>query len=133
MARRSYMFLLQINNYRALRFICRSLNESSNIMFMQSNFSCDRYIKLQACIHKVPVSSSERGSQWPEKWPARLTNVPYWLSSSQVGVYGKPAPEDFAADDKHWKNVVSKSYLNGMGIQWTNVRNVMDMNSIYGG
>ncbi|CAK8567936.1 unnamed protein product [Lathyrus sativus] len=91
------------------------------------------YIKLQACIHKVPVSSSERGSQWPEKWPARLTKVPYWLSSSQVGVYGKPAPEDFAADDKHWKNVVSKSYLNGMGIQWSNVRNVMDMNSIYGG
>ncbi|XP_058756518.1 probable methyltransferase PMT26 [Vicia villosa] len=91
------------------------------------------YIKLQACIHKVPVSSSERGSQWPEKWPARLTNVPYWLSSSQVGVYGKPAPEDFAADDKHWKNVVSKSYLDGMGIKWSNVRNVMDMNSIYGG
>ncbi|CAI8598894.1 unnamed protein product [Vicia faba] len=91
------------------------------------------YIKLQACIHKVPVSSSERGSQWPEKWPARLTNVPYWLSSSQVGVYGKPAPEDFAADDKHWTNVVSESYLNGMGIQWSNVRNVMDMNSIYGG
>lgn len=91
------------------------------------------YIKLQACIHKVPVSSSERGSQWPEKWPARLTNVPYWLSSSQVGVYGKPAPEDFAADNKHWKRVVSKSYLNGLGIQWSNVRNVMDMNSIYGG
>lgn len=91
------------------------------------------YIKLQACIHKVPVSSSERGSQWPEKWPARLTNVPYWLSSSQVGVYGKPAPEDFTADYKHWKNVVSNSYLKGMGIQWSNVRNVMDMNSIYGG
>ncbi|GAU19585.1 hypothetical protein TSUD_303980 [Trifolium subterraneum] len=91
------------------------------------------YIKLQACIHKVPVSSSERGSQWPEKWPARLTNVPYWLSSSQVGVYGKPAPEDFTADYKHWKSVVSNSYLKGMGIQWSNVRNVMDMNSIYGG
>ncbi|XP_061360536.1 probable methyltransferase PMT26 [Gastrolobium bilobum] len=90
-------------------------------------------VKLQACIHKAPVSSTERGLQWPEQWPARLTKVPYWLSSSQVGVYGKPAPEDFADDYKHWKRVVSKSYLNGMGIQWANVRNVMDMNSIYGG
>ncbi|KAJ1401247.1 S-adenosyl-L-methionine-dependent methyltransferase [Sesbania bispinosa] len=90
-------------------------------------------IQLQACIHKVPVESTERGSQWPEKWPARLTKVPYWLSDSQVGVYGKPAPEDFTADYEHWKRVVSKSYQSGMGIQWSNVRNVMDMNSIYGG
>ncbi|TKY73815.1 methyltransferase PMT26 [Spatholobus suberectus] len=90
-------------------------------------------IQLQACIHKAPVSSTERGSQLPEKWPARLTKVPYWLLSSQVGVYGKPAPEDFTADYEHWKRVVSKSYLNGMGIQWSNVRNVMDMRSIYGG
>ncbi|KAL1337585.1 hypothetical protein HN51_032275 [Arachis hypogaea] len=90
-------------------------------------------VPLQACMHKAPVSSTERGSQWPEQWPTRLTNVPYWLSSDQVGVYGKPAPEDFSADYKHWKRVVSKSYLNGMGIQWSNIRNVMDMNAIYGG
>ncbi|MED6207591.1 hypothetical protein PIB30_037111 [Stylosanthes scabra] len=90
-------------------------------------------VPLQACMHKAPVSSTERGSQWPEQWPTRLTNIPYWLSSDQVGVYGKPAPEDFSADYKHWKRVVSKSYLNGMGIQWSNIRNVMDMNAIYGG
>ncbi|KAE9608678.1 putative S-adenosyl-L-methionine-dependent methyltransferase [Lupinus albus] len=90
-------------------------------------------VPLQACLHKAPVSSSERGSQWPEKWPARVATVPYWLSSSQVGVYGKPAPEDFTADYEHWKHVVSKSYLTGMGIQWSNIRNVMDMRSIYGG
>ncbi|KAG5058443.1 hypothetical protein AAZX31_05G180500 [Glycine max] len=90
-------------------------------------------IPLQACMHKVPVSSTERGSQWPEKWPARLTNTPYWLTNSQVGVYGKPAPEDFTADYEHWKRIVSKSYLNGIGINWSNVRNVMDMRSVYGG
>ncbi|MED6173400.1 hypothetical protein PIB30_058932 [Stylosanthes scabra] len=89
-------------------------------------------IPLQSCMHKVPVSSSERGSQWPEQWPARLTNVPYWLTSSQVGVYGKPAPDDFTADYEHWKRVVSK-YVDGMGIQWSNVRNVMDMRAVYGG
>ncbi|XP_027342061.1 probable methyltransferase PMT26 [Abrus precatorius] len=90
-------------------------------------------IPLQACMHKLPVSSTERGSQWPEKWSARLTKTPYWLTNSQVGVYGKPAPEDFTADYEHWKRVVSNSYLNGMGIQWSNVRNVMDMRSVYGG
>ncbi|KAG9150811.1 hypothetical protein Leryth_002963 [Lithospermum erythrorhizon] len=90
-------------------------------------------VPLQACIHKIPVSESARGSQWPEMWPARVAKTPYWLSSSQTGVYGKPAPEDFAADNKHWKRVVEKSYLKGMGINWSTVRNVMDMRAVYGG
>lgn len=91
------------------------------------------HVPLQACMHKVPEESLERGSQWPEQWPARLEKTPYWLLSSQVGVYGKSAPEDFTADYEHWKRVVSKSYLNGVGINWSTVRNVMDMRSVYGG
>ncbi|KAG8383862.1 hypothetical protein BUALT_Bualt04G0057800 [Buddleja alternifolia] len=90
-------------------------------------------VPLQACMHKVPIASSERGSQWPEQWPARVAKTPYWLSSSEVGVYGKPAPEDFAADYEHWKRVVKNSYLSGLGINWSNVRNVMDMRAVYGG
>lgn len=90
-------------------------------------------VPLQACMHKVPVDAEERGSQWPEQWPKRLEKPPYWLLSSQVGVYGKAAPEDFTADFEHWKRVVTKSYLNGLGISWSSVRNVMDMRSIYGG
>ncbi|XVE86508.1 hypothetical protein DITRI_Ditri18aG0039200 [Diplodiscus trichospermus] len=90
-------------------------------------------VSLQTCMHKVPVDLSERGSQWPEQWPARLEKTPYWLLSSQVGVYGKAAPEDFAADNEHWKRVVTKSYINGMGINWSSVRNVMDMRAVYGG
>lgn len=91
------------------------------------------HVPLQACMHKVPEESLKRGSQWPEQWPARLEKTPYWLLSSQVGVYGKSAPEDFTADYEHWKRVVSKSYLNGLGINWSTVRNVMDMRSVYGG
>ncbi|CAL5384631.1 unnamed protein product [Camellia sinensis] len=90
-------------------------------------------VPLQACIHKVPVGASDRGSQWPEQWPLRAESVPYWLKSSQVGVYGKTAPEDFSSDYKHWKHVVSKSYLSGLGINWSSVRNVMDMRAVYGG
>ncbi|KAE8676547.1 putative methyltransferase PMT27 [Hibiscus syriacus] len=90
-------------------------------------------VPLQACMHKAPVDSAERGSHWPEPWPERLEKSPYWLSSSQVGVYGKAAQEDFTADNEHWKRVVTKSYINGMGISWSSVRNVMDMNAVYGG
>ncbi|KAL2941766.1 putative methyltransferase PMT26 [Bienertia sinuspersici] len=90
-------------------------------------------VPLQACMHKVPEAETDRGFQWPEQWSERLQKPPYWLTSSQVGVYGKPAPEDFTADYEHWKRVVSQSYLNGMGISWSKVRNVMDMRAVYGG
>ncbi|KAL1820279.1 hypothetical protein ACET3Z_015148 [Daucus carota] len=90
-------------------------------------------VPLQACMHKIPVGASERGSQWPDQWPARAEKPPYWLLSSQIGVYGKAAPDDFTTDYVKWKRVVSKSYLGGMGINWSTVRNVMDMRAIYGG
>ncbi|XP_040961588.1 probable methyltransferase PMT26 isoform X2 [Gossypium hirsutum] len=90
-------------------------------------------VPLQTCMHKVPLDPSERGSKWPEEWPARLEKSPYWLLSSQVGVYGKAAPEDLAADNEHWKQVVTKSYMQGMGINWSSIRNVMDMKAVYGG
>eukprot|EP00262_Sarcandra_glabra_P014217 TRINITY_DN40_c2_g1_i1.p1 TRINITY_DN40_c2_g1~~TRINITY_DN40_c2_g1_i1.p1 ORF type:complete len:929 (+),score=217.13 TRINITY_DN40_c2_g1_i1:146-2932(+) len=91
------------------------------------------YVPLQACMHRVPVDAAERGSQWPEEWPRRVQIPPYWLNNSQMGVYGKPAPADFAADYEHWKRTVKKSYLSGLGISWSNVRNVMDMRTVYGG
>ncbi|CAN6339847.1 unnamed protein product [Urochloa humidicola] len=90
-------------------------------------------ITLQPCMHRVPTDPSARGSQWPAQWPDRLAATPYWLSADQVGVYGKPAPADFAADQQHWRKVVQNSYLDGLGIDWKNVRNVMDMRSVYGG
>lgn len=89
-------------------------------------------VPLEACMHKVPEDASERGTHWPAQWPSRLEKPPYWLKS-QVGVYGKSAPEDFGADYKRWKKVVSESYLEGMGISWSSVRNVMDMKAVYGG
>ncbi|KAL0792183.1 hypothetical protein Bca101_063560 [Brassica carinata] len=93
----------------------------------------NRKVPLQACMHTAPEDKTQRGSQWPEQWPARLDKPPYWLSSSQTGVYGKAAPEDFSADYEHWKRVVTKSYLKGLGINWGTVRNVMDMKAVYGG
>ncbi|XP_025015625.1 probable methyltransferase PMT27 isoform X2 [Ricinus communis] len=91
------------------------------------------YVPLQSCMHRVPVDDNERGARWPEDWPSRLQTPPYWLNSSQMGIYGKPAPQDFATDYAHWKHVVRSSYLKGLGISWSNVRNVMDMRAVYGG
>ncbi|KAJ1265066.1 hypothetical protein BS78_08G049700 [Paspalum vaginatum] len=90
-------------------------------------------ITLQPCMHRVPTDPSARGSRWPAQWPGRLATAPYWLGAGQVGVYGKPAPDDFAADQEHWRKVVDNSYRDGMGIDWKNVRNVMDMRAVYGG
>ncbi|CAN6349130.1 unnamed protein product [Urochloa humidicola] len=90
-------------------------------------------ITLQPCMHRVPTDPAARGSQWPAEWPDRLAATPHWLSADQVGVYGKPAPADFAADQEHWRKVVKNSYLDGLGVDWKNVRNVMDMRAVYGG
>ncbi|PNY06294.1 putative methyltransferase PMT26-like protein [Trifolium pratense] len=89
-------------------------------------------VSLQDCMHKVPLGASERGTIWPEQWPLRLEKPPYWLNS-QTGVNGRDASVEFTADYKHWKVVISHSYLNGMGINWSSVRNVMDMRALYGG
>ncbi|KAJ6840417.1 putative methyltransferase PMT24 isoform X2 [Iris pallida] len=108
-------------------------NQSPPMCKEDDNPDAAWYVPLQACIHPVPTISSERGSQWPEEWPQRLQVPPYWLNSSQMGVYGKPEPNDFTTDYQHWKNVVTKSYLTGFGIDWSKVRNVMDMRAVYGG
>lgn len=75
------------------------------------------------CLHTVPAAIEERGSEWPEDWPQRLDNFPEWLSNREGLVH----------DTDHWRAIVDSSYLNGLGIDWSNVRNVMDMKAIYGG
>ncbi|CAO2828075.1 unnamed protein product [Amaranthus hypochondriacus] len=91
------------------------------------------YVPLQACMHRVPTDASARGGKWPIRWAKRLETPPYWLNKTQMGIYGKPAPDDFEKDYEHWQDVVNKSYFNGLGISWENVRNVMDMRAVYGG
>lgn len=90
-------------------------------------------VSLQSCMHKLPADPTMRGLRWPEEWPLRVERPPYWLKSSETGVYGKPAPEDFQADYEHWKRVIRNSYMEGLGIDWSAVRNVMDMKAVYGG
>ncbi|XBH95003.1 hypothetical protein VPH35_085645 [Triticum aestivum] len=82
------------------------------------------YTPIKHCLHKAPAGIEERGSEWPEEWPKRLETFPDWLGDLQTRV---------SADHSHWKAVVEKSYLDGLGINWTNIRNVLDMKAVYGG
>ncbi|KAJ0097458.1 hypothetical protein Patl1_28993 [Pistacia atlantica] len=91
------------------------------------------YVPLQSCLHRVNTDKAVRGSQWPVEWPNRLYTAPYWLNSSQMGIYGIPFPQDFIKDQKHWKHVVNSLYLKGLGFSWSDVRSVMDMRAVYGG
>ncbi|XP_073526216.1 LOW QUALITY PROTEIN: uncharacterized protein [Phyllobates terribilis] len=91
------------------------------------------YVPLQTCMQWVPTDEHTRGSSWPLRWPERLKTPPYWLNKTQLGIYGKPAPQDFIADYKHWKYVMNTTYRTSLGINWSDVRNVIDMRAVYGG
>uniref|UniRef100_A0A1D1Y9B4 Methyltransferase n=1 Tax=Anthurium amnicola TaxID=1678845 RepID=A0A1D1Y9B4_9ARAE len=82
------------------------------------------YTPMKTCLHTIPAAIEQRGTDWPEEWPKRLETFPEWLADSQ---------ERLIADAEHWKSVVNKSYLSGMGVDWPKVRNIMDMKAIYGG
>ncbi|KAK9748406.1 hypothetical protein RND81_02G054900 [Saponaria officinalis] len=81
------------------------------------------YIPIGHCLHLVPTAIEQHGTEWPAEWPSRLESYPDWLNDK----------EKIQADTEHWKSIVKKSYLTGMGIDWINIRNVMDMKAIYGG
>lgn len=81
------------------------------------------YVPMKTCLHTVPSAIEQHGTEWPEEWPKRLETYPDWLNNKEKAI----------DDTKHWKDIVDKSYLTGLGINWSTIRNVMDMKAIYGG
>ncbi|XP_071693269.1 probable methyltransferase PMT28 [Rutidosis leptorrhynchoides] len=80
------------------------------------------YVPIKSCLHPIPSAIEDRGTEWPEEWPKRLQTFPDWMNSR----------DKLVADTEHWKAIVDKSYLNGLGINWSTIRNVMDMHAIFG-
>ncbi|XP_049410272.1 probable methyltransferase PMT22 [Solanum stenotomum] len=81
------------------------------------------YTPLDSCL--LPLASSNY--KWPAPWPQRLNTKPLSLSLET------DAEETFNKDTRHWASLVSDVYLGGLAINWSSVRNVMDMNAGYGG
>ncbi|KAL5229529.1 hypothetical protein ABZP36_028305 [Zizania latifolia] len=86
------------------------------------------YAPLDTCVFSTDVSSSNEKISWPIPWPERL-NVKY-LSMPDDSASTK---KKFDADTKYWKEVISEIYFNDFPVNWSSVRNVMDMNAGYGG
>lgn len=64
---------------------------------------------------------------WPSLWPYRLNDLPPVLS------FDPDLRDMFYEDTKHWSVLVSDVYLNAAAVNWSSVRNIMDMNAGYGG
>ncbi|XP_009631455.1 probable methyltransferase PMT23 [Nicotiana tomentosiformis] len=85
------------------------------------------YAPLDNCLVPLPTSSIGNTYEWPSPWPQRLNSKPQRLSLKA------DAEEVFDEDTKHWTALVSDVYIGGLAINWSSVRNVMDMNAGYGG
>ncbi|KAL0341244.1 UNVERIFIED_CONTAM: putative methyltransferase PMT23 [Sesamum radiatum] len=90
---------------------------------MSSRPSNSWYEPLDSCL--VPLQDD--APKWPSAWPERLADKPPRLPSEPDG------EEMYKGDTRHWSALVSEVYLGGLGVNWSSVRNVMDMNAGYGG
>ncbi|KAJ9166091.1 hypothetical protein P3X46_020887 [Hevea brasiliensis] len=81
------------------------------------------YVPMKSCLDTIPSSIEQHGTDWPEEWPKRLETYPDWMNNK----------EKLIDDTNHWKAIVEKSYLTGIGIDWSSIRNIMDMKAINGG
>ncbi|KAL3834816.1 hypothetical protein ACJIZ3_009552 [Penstemon smallii] len=81
------------------------------------------YVPLDSCLVRLPDNSDK----WPSHWPERLSDKPPSLHAESE------AEEKYKGDTRHWSALVSEVYIEGLAINWSSVRNVMDMNAGYGG
>uniref|UniRef100_A0A0E0JQI8 Methyltransferase n=1 Tax=Oryza punctata TaxID=4537 RepID=A0A0E0JQI8_ORYPU len=88
------------------------------------------YAPLDSCLLLPAVSSSGEGNSWPISWPERL-NIKYSTTSDNVSTQFSQKKID--SDTKHWKDLVSEVYFNEFAVNWSTIRNVMDMNAGFGG
>nr|GLL40333.1 probable methyltransferase PMT23 [Ipomoea trifida] len=77
------------------------------------------YAPLENCISQLVTR--------PAEWPRRLVSIPPSLPADAE------SEEAFYGDTRHWDALVTDVYLGGLEINWSSIRNVMDMNAGYGG
>ena len=83
---------------------------------MCANFLCMivvRYAKFSSCLIPLPVDGEGNMQSWSMPWPQRLTSIPPSLSIES------DAGEMFLKDSKHWSELVSDIYGDGLSINWS--------------
>ncbi|KAM7499400.1 hypothetical protein LguiA_023814 [Lonicera macranthoides] len=85
------------------------------------------YAPLDRCLPPIRVANMDNSYRWPTPWPKRL------MSKPQSVLNEADAENIFYEDTKHWSALIYDVYLGGLAINWSSVRNVMDMNAGYGG
>ncbi|KAG9453610.1 hypothetical protein H6P81_006514 [Aristolochia fimbriata] len=86
------------------------------------------YVPLNNCLPLIQYADMEK--KWPNPWPERLSSRPFSLSGeSSSGITLKA----FYEDSDHWATLVSGVYVQGLSVNFSSIRNVMDMNAGYGG
>lgn len=93
-------------------------------MYALLNF---RYAPLNSCLTPLPVDDKGKLQSWPKPWPQRLTSKPPSLPGNSDVI------DEFNKDSDRWSQLVSDVYRDGLSINWSSVRNVMDMNAGYAG
>lgn len=88
---------------------------------------CCRYFKLKNCVSRVPLDGETSLGSIP-KWPERISKPPSRLSLIKNG------NDIFEADTRRWARRVDY-YKKTLGLKLGNpeIRNVMDMNALFGG
>ncbi|CAN6875899.1 hypothetical protein Bca4012_078440 [Brassica carinata] len=81
-----------------------------------------RYAPLRQCISKLPSGGVQK---WPELWHKQLVSVKPQSVSADTKTSKK--------DTEKWSEIVSDVYLERLAVNWSSVRNVMDMNAGFGG
>ncbi|CAI5942720.1 unnamed protein product [Closterium sp. NIES-64] len=88
------------------------------------------YEPMEACMHRIPAAKAL--TTWPAEGRNRLVTAPARMAEVARGLFGKAGPADFDADTEFWERE-TKRYSRHLNMDWTTVRNVMDMDSHYGG
>ncbi|KAL0682217.1 hypothetical protein Bca4012_049064 [Brassica carinata] len=81
-----------------------------------------KYAPLRQCISKLPSGGVQK---WPELWHKQLVSVKPQSVSADTKTSKK--------DTEKWSEIVSDVYFERLAVNWSSVRNVMDMNVGFGG
>ncbi|KAH1152875.1 hypothetical protein GYH30_048807 [Glycine max] len=71
------------------------------------------YAKFSSCLIPLPADGEGNMQSWSMPWPQRLTSIPPSLSIES------DAGEMFLKDSKHWSELVSDIYGDGLSINWS--------------